>query len=536
MRSAPAAVIQERACEAIEGASFDFTAKFYAALDLSRIAQNNTNNISPRAIGTLKELLLSTQFQAQRQRRFLFREAASILAVIVQLAGRQPPAQQAYDALLAVMRKAHDQAHLAAAEALGALPLMIRGPRLAPLDEAPVPTLNLKTWLLEHHLPANVSFSTQGRSLTARLPDRSWLVVKMARTPDEGQALRREVQWMHYLATVSLPRGIRFEIPAALTGKGAVLFRLDGLPESLRPVGSTDQTPSAIGFIASPAYYDYPNCFDPADLPVPEDFVEIMGRSAFLFGYLAGRGVVHEAPIPLFHNRVQQERRRDNGAYEWFRAGRLDRWLASCAYPNFGKSGLRDFEHFTSFCGKGLALFREIGNHLISLLLVAASYFRARDPQRVGWNTEGEPVDARDLFDAGLLSDLVAEIFNRYHEGFTGEPAEGPPPFDVQHLVRRMIAEMGVDRYMIEYLRVVDQRQMAPEEFEIFLVQRGYDTRAVAGLTKGADDLLIHTGPHLGDFNRAISLPEMIEAAASMAAVCVAKRFFQTPGNLKLVA
>ena len=44
-------------------------------------------------------------------------------------------------------------------------------------------------------------------------------------------------------------------------------------------------------------------------------------------------------PIPLFHNRTQRLRRDDQGRYQWFRAGRLDQWLDSCAFPNLGLSG-----------------------------------------------------------------------------------------------------------------------------------------------------------------------------------------------------
>jgi len=34
------------------------------------------------------------------------------------------------------------------------------------------------------------------------------------------------------------------------------------------------------------------------------------------------KGIAHTALIPLFHNRVQQRRRNDHGAYLWEHAGR----------------------------------------------------------------------------------------------------------------------------------------------------------------------------------------------------------------------
>ncbi len=83
----------------------------------------------------------------------------------------------------------------------------------------------------------------------------------------------------------------------------------------------------------------------PENCPLLKIFLEIMGRNARHMGTLMALGLTHTAPIPLFHNRVQQGRRRDAGTYQWHRMGRLDQWLASCRHPNFGLSGLRDFEH-----------------------------------------------------------------------------------------------------------------------------------------------------------------------------------------------
>jgi hypothetical protein len=524
MHCATSTINQEQACEAIEKSAFDFTAKLYAAMDLARLARQQADAVSPRAIEALKGLLLSSTFNGQRQRLFLFREAANVLASILQLGRRRTVVVKSYAALRTVLRQARDRAHLAAAEALGTLPLAVQGPRLETPEEEAVPALNWRAWLRQHDIPEQTAFIVRGRSLTAPLPDCRQVVVKLAQGPDDGPALQREVQWLQHLSGLALPGDIRFDVPTVLAGGGATLFRLEGLPAALVPARLRDPAPQAIGFIASRDYFGYPNSFEDGQLLSPGAFLEVMGRSAYLLGFLAARGVVHAAPIALFHNRVQQQRRRDGGVYEWYRAGRLDRWLVSCAYPNFGISGLRDFEHFSACDGQGLTLFRRMGNHFISLLLVAGSYFRAQDPQRVGRDAAGRPVDARDLFDERLLGRLVQTIFGRYCSGFTGRPVK-PPPLDMHRLIRSMIAQMGVDHHMEEYLRVADQQQMSATEFEAFLLQRGYSAEAVAGLQQGAADLVIQTGPHLGAFNRGISLPELIEAGAAMAAVCVAERF-----------
>jgi hypothetical protein len=242
-------------------------------------------------------------------------------------------------------------------------------------------------------------------------------------------------------------------------------------------------------------------------------------------GLLTGSGILHTAPIPLFHNRIQRHRRDDQGRYQWYRAGRLDRWLTSCAFPNMGVSGLRDFEHLVPHCGNNLALFREIGSHFLSLLLVVGAYFRNADPARVGFDPWGRPVDARDLFDRHLLARLVRSIFSNYYKGFTGREAKPSQCPDIERLCERMIAEMGRDHHMVEMLRSVDQKEMDPESFLSFLREGGMSEEEIARQKKGACDIELASGPHLGNFNRQISLPELTDAVGVMAALCMDGRY-----------
>ena len=304
---------------------------------------------------------------------------------------------------------------------------------------------------------------------------------------------------------------------------GGWVVRFRQLPP-VAPASRICTSPAAFGYEAPQDYFNYPNPLDNEHaLPSTACFAETIGRNAFLLGTLCRRGIGHQAPIPLFHNRVQQDRRRDGGLYEWFRAGRLDRWLASCAYPNFGVSGLRDFEHMVSVNAGGgtLELYRLMGCHFLSLLLVTASYFRARAPHKVGWTAEGRPVDVRYLFDQRILADWIALIFSHYYRGFVGQAPDTALPVNTDHLAARMVDEMGVDHHMEEILRVSDQQQMTSRAFEDFLVERGYGPDDIARTPKGQGDLTIHTGPHLGQFNRSISIPELIEAVASMSGMCI---------------
>lgn len=256
-----------------------------------------------------------------------------------------------------------------------------------------------------------------------------------------------------------------------------------------------------------------------------ETCLSVLGRCARIFGRLAGRGIIHTAPIPLFHNRVQRHRRQDHGLYQWHRGGRLDQWLASCRYPNICRSGIRDFEHFIAFDGPARDFYRHIGVHALSLVLVAGSYCRNHDPDRIGLDGSGRPVDARDLFDPVWLKQVLADVFSNYYEGFTGLRFAGDPPCDLDLLSRRLVEEMGVDRNMEETLRVAEQHAMTAEEFRDFLLQRGYDMEAVQGFTKGQRDIHVLTGPHLGGFNERISVPELIEYTAALCARAIMDRF-----------
>ena len=518
-------ISQQKACEAIEKGEFDFTATYLAAFDLNRIVQQDVGAIQPDVIKALEKLLLSRAFDGQRQRRFLFREAATVLATIVQLGRSRAIARQAYEALQTVFKIGRDHALQAAADALGSLPLDICGPNIPSLHSEPAMPIRWTRLLNTIGACPESGIQVKGRSLLIPTDNGRIAVIKMARKKGEIPGLRREIQWIYYLSGLPRSDQCRFHIPRLLTMDGATLIQLKRVPNGLASTVKIASDPAAVVYIASAEYFQYPNPRTPGELPTADAFVEMMGRNAELFASFARKGILHEAPIPLFHNRLQQERRRDGGMYEWFRAGRLDRWLDSCDFPNFGQSGLRDFEHFCSFHGKPIELYRSMGHQLLSLLLVAGSYFRARDPNRVGWDCSGRPVDARDLFDKILFRKVVDTIYERYHAGFVGGHPDRLPPVDLHHLVDRMIDEMGVDRYMQESLRVADQATMSKEAFGAFLAERGCD--GAGRIEQGAKDLELMTGPHLGAFNRQISIPEMIEAAAAMAATCVAERFLK---------
>ena len=518
---------RDRSEELISASASDFTAVYYAVYHLRSLLADHPGAAEPRTVGVLEDLLKREDFASQRQGLFLFRQAAlTLVSVMVRTGGaldeNPDMARRAGRSIERVLAETWGHAHRAMAESLGSLPAAAARPRVD--DDRPHGgrrrVLDLDRLLDEHGLKRTGTDRVAGRSRVFRLAgDHRILVLKATRPGENPEGLLNEALWMRRLTGAAGSFPLRFDIPFPLGLDGRYLFRLTGAPD--HPDRSDGH---AIVFLAHPDYFSYPVGRDGGGLD-DAAFAELVARNAWLLGKLTGRGIVHTAAIPLFHNRVQADRRRDGGQYEWFRAGRLDRWLASCDYPNLGITGLRDLEHLVPASDRETNLYRHIGAHFLSLFLIVGAHFRGKAPERRGLDPDGRPVDVRDLFDPALLGDLIGKIFSAYHEGFAGTPFTGPPPVDIPELVLAMIKEMGVDRHMEEVLRAVDQKEMSDAGFRAFLEERGFSDDRIRGLPQGAADIVFHSGPHLGGFNRPISLPELIRAVETFSALCMAGRY-----------
>lgn len=508
----------------INSESSDFTTKYYAVNHLHSLSETEPESIVPETISTLERLLRHPEFSGQRRGFFLFREAADTLASVI-VHAEESLANQAYASLRNILGTTAGHAHRTAAEALGSLPFTIQAPNIQDAEIRDTPRVYWEKILDDLGLKLSRPPVFFGRSLVTGVRQNKVLVFKMARSDESPDALIREPLWMEHLRSGNYAFPMRFDIPRAIRLKGSYVFRLKNLPSESGKRGQLHPKGYAIGFLANADYFRYPNEVESKACRSDAAFREIMFRNAWLLGKLTSFGIVHSAPIPLFHNRVQRERRRDHGLYEWFRGGRLDRWLESCAYPNLGLTGLRDFEHLIPFKGLNRALYRHIGMHMLSLLLVSGSYFRNQNKERIGLDANGEPVDARDLFDENLLRELIQGVFLRYYHGFTGTEFSEDIPLDTDELVSRMIEEMGVDRHMEEILRTPDQNDMTDRAFRDFLAERGYSDEQISKVRKGAEDIVFHSGPHLGGFNQPISLPELTASVETMSALCMAGRY-----------
>lgn len=505
----------------------DFTTTYMEVSNLQYIIAQNPGIIQPDTAAALCSVLCGTAHSRQRQVFFLFKKAADALAAMLCHPTPENAAEKARTALAEVLSDQTGHAFRAAAEAMGALPLAAGSPASLNFPK-PSPRAQTVRDLSEiTGMPRPVQTQWMGRSLLINIKEEPGrlLVLKFARPGQPVSELASEAHWMQYLSQLRQARKSRFEIPEAITDQYPVVYRLSASALEIPRDLEIDTDRHAIAFKVYETYFCYPNHPGKDGMPAKAECRRILGQSAHIFGRLASLDIIHTAPIPLFHNRVQRHRRQDHGLYQWHRGGRLDQWLASCRYPNFCTSGIRDFEHLIAFDGPARRRYEHIGAHAFSLILVAGSYCRNHDETRTGLDAQGRPVDARDLFDRNWLKDVLNDVFCNYYEGFTGQPFSGSLPCDLDLLSQRLVEEMGVDRHMEEVLRVAEQEAMTPDEFHDFLSLRGFDRKTIQGMKKGQRDIRILTGPHLGGFNERISVPELTRYAAALSARCIMDRY-----------
>lgn len=520
---------------ALRSENLEFSGAFMVVQDLHQLVEANPAIIRPETISALENVLEDSKHISQTQSFFLYREAANALASIIVQSVDRAQSMQSASVLKHVVNTEESMQQRAATEAMGSLPLQICGPRMPEDRSEKIPYAKWNDILKLNNITACSIPVIRGRSLVALINNSpEMLVVKLAVTESAVELIKKEADWMYYLSSYCYSFPVGFKIPQPLQINGSYLFRLKKLP--VRPPEGSDINSKhnyAIAYIAHKDYFSYPNDHRKTRKLTKDKFREVILRNAWLFGKLTSLGIVHSAPIPLFHNRVQRNRRADQGVYEWHHGGRLDRWLYSCRYPNFGITGIRDFEHLISYQGSSRDLYRHIGRQILSLALVTGSYFRNFEADKVGFDKHGKPLDVRYLFDKSFLKELLQGIFQEYYNGFVEEKFCGDIPFDIEQLSARMIEEMGVDRHMEEMLRVADQMEMTENEFRDFLAQRGCSEEEIEGYKKDVSDITIQTGPHLGGFNQRISVPELIQCIGAVSAYCIGGRYLAKKGLKK---
>jgi hypothetical protein len=502
----------------------EFAGAYMAVSNIQYVANKDAACLRDQTLALLAAVLCRSPHASQRQVYFLHRKAAMALATTMTATSPEGNAGRARSLLTAALTGAPVSARNAVCEAMGSLPWSTqRAPAPSALPGR-LPSVSWPQVVSAAGYPHDGSSRWRGRSLVMAVPGKPALVVKMTANPRQAPLLCREADWMTALGRCAGDFCERFEVPRPLRFDGSPVFRLSAPPSA----GPADPSQAhAIAFTVDPDYYRYPNSHSPPERLTDAQAEEVISRNAAILGRMARMGWLHTALIPLFHNRLQQGRRHDAGRYQWQRGGRLDRWLDSCRYPNIGVSGVRDFEHIAPLTAGDRSGYDIIGMQFFSLALIAGSHFRAKSPQRRGLDSKGRPVDTRDLFDTGRLASMLSAIFSRFYLAFVERPCPPGRCRDIPRLAERMTAEMGVDRYMTEILRVADQERMTDAQFRRLLAAGGVPEHEAARMIRGGQEITMTTGPHLGGFNQRISLPELSRFAGSAAAQCIADRYWK---------
>lgn len=505
----------------------DFSAAYLAVQYLFSHIKKSRYSITKQTIKALLSVIQLKRFDAQKQVFFLCKEAASSL-IHISADIRHPLSGYIILELQNQLLSSSGRRHRAISEALGSLPVKIMGPDIEKTNQLDMLELTFDSFLSHCKKLDSSTFQWHGRTLRYDIEYGKIACIKFAKSKENVTELQKEIYWLNFLKENPPCRHSDFRIPIPVCSKDKYIFKLTHLPNDIFNNNALYKEHIAIAFIAEKEYFHYPN--EPGFFKDHKESIkEIFQRNAWLLGKLTSKGIIHTALIPLFHNQVQQSRREDQGIYRWEQGGRLDKWLESCRYPNFAKSGLRDFEHLESINDtKQIRHF--IGEHILGFVLVMGSYFRNKSPQKKGLDNKGLPLDMRNLFDKSLFIDLFTDVVRFYYQGVTGIPLKTLHLFFNEELIDCLIENMGIDHHMEEILRIQDQNNMSDSDFNQFLFSRGYLKSEKDPVHKGEKDIVLNTGPHLGGFNQLISVPELIDFLFCLSSLCISDRYIMENG------
>jgi hypothetical protein len=286
------------------------------------------------------------------------------------------------------------------------------------------------------HLKEGANPQVEDRKIIIDLDNVDRLILKFSRAKEDHINLAVEAARLEYLHRNKTSFKIEGDVTEALNVQGKQLFHFKAPPFG-RTSGISDQAVAIAYILPQKSRRVYLN--DPRIQP------NIMSKAAMIgikdLARLAKAGIIHTALIPLYHNRE------DERPYEWYwryntrggeyilggGAGRLDRWLYNCRFPNLMLYGLNDFEHMEYKPDISAENMRnETGNHLLSWTLVVGSYFKERK------NFAGDEVRFKELLRAG---------FNGYYEEITGRKSHLDSFINWDELCEELIDEMRSDKW-----------------------------------------------------------------------------------------
>ncbi len=504
-----------------------FTGTFLAIQYVESCVQGNTSQISEQTICALIKSITNSKYDNKKQSYFLYKQISHILIYIIVHASHLP-VYSVIISLQTLLFSTYGNKKRAISEALGSLPIDICGPKFEQNMNTDILSLSFESFISNYPTLVPNKVFWKGRTLIINLLSQQYLCIKFARTEEDFIRLGQEIAWLRFLNDNPIDDNkidskAVFNPPVPVYIDNNFYFTFNELPPSIEENTKISNPHLAIAFTTDRNYFDYPN--EPTKKIKSTDLIQnTFQKCARIMGNMVSKGIIHTALIPLFHNRVQQTRRQDLGIYNWQQGGRLDQWLNSCRYPNFAVSGIRDFEHLISIDNSD-CLHHYIGEHILGFILVLASCFRNQAPKVKGFDENGVSIDARYLFNKPLFNNFICIIINTYYFGITGKSFHQIDYLVNDSFIDQLIDAMGIDTHMEERVRIEDQNNMTETEFKLFFKNRGIDDEDIKKMNKGIEDIIIHTGPHLGGFNQPISVPKLIDLLFCLSSMCISDRY-----------
>ena len=155
----------------------DFCATFMTVNELNSFAQSHPDNVRLETISTLEKILRDLKHLKQTQSLFLYRAAANALASIIVNNTDISLSLPAITALKNILNTGMDANHRAAAEAMGSLPLCIKGPKIDEERTEVIPAVKWKELLMRNSFNLSHAPIMIGRSLVSPIAGNGKLLV-----------------------------------------------------------------------------------------------------------------------------------------------------------------------------------------------------------------------------------------------------------------------------------------------------------------------------------------------------------------------
>lgn len=172
---------------------------------------------------------------------------------------RHPKAASIIVRIQHLLMESRGKRRRAVSEALGSLPVNIKGPDILPPRKPNILDLSFHDLLRYLNSPDLETFSWHGRTLRYLNQNDTIGCIKFATSTDSIQDLVSEVQWLLYLKNKLNYKNDVFHIPDPVSIEKHLLFRVLDLPLWITNKNQLAKKYPAIVFTTTQTYYQYPN-------------------------------------------------------------------------------------------------------------------------------------------------------------------------------------------------------------------------------------------------------------------------------------